>query len=86
MKCLKKFLFSVVDIFRKKENDAAVKIQSWFRGCQVRAYIRYIDFVMEPQIYHKNILLRKCNLFMWFLLQIIFYFTCNEVNKLYDVL
>ncbi|EFB16758.1 hypothetical protein PANDA_016391, partial [Ailuropoda melanoleuca] len=34
------FLFSVVDLFRKKEYDAAVKIQSWFRGCQVRAYIR----------------------------------------------
>ncbi|KAM9107221.1 spermatogenesis-associated protein 17 isoform 3-T3 [Megaptera novaeangliae] len=36
---------SVVDIFRKKENDAAVKIQSWFRGCQVRAYIRYLHRV-----------------------------------------
>uniref|UniRef100_A0A8D0ZZX0 Spermatosis associated 17 n=1 Tax=Sus scrofa TaxID=9823 RepID=A0A8D0ZZX0_PIG len=33
---------SVVDVFRKKENDAAVKIQSWFRGCRVRAYIRYL--------------------------------------------
>ncbi|KAB0377210.1 hypothetical protein FD755_011654, partial [Muntiacus reevesi] len=33
----------VVDIFRKKENDAAIKIQSWFRGCQVRAYIRIIS-------------------------------------------
>uniref|UniRef100_A0A8C7BHA0 Spermatosis associated 17 n=1 Tax=Neovison vison TaxID=452646 RepID=A0A8C7BHA0_NEOVI len=33
---------SVVDVFRKKEYDAAVKIQSWFRGCQVRAYIRYL--------------------------------------------
>nr|XP_006076249.1 spermatogenesis-associated protein 17 isoform X1 [Bubalus bubalis] len=36
---------SVVDIFRKKENDAAIKIQSWFRGCQVRAYIRYLHRV-----------------------------------------
>ncbi|EQB78588.1 hypothetical protein CB1_001073078 [Camelus ferus] len=34
---------SVVDVFRKKENDAAVKIQSWFRGCQVRAYIRALS-------------------------------------------
>ncbi|XP_034523086.1 spermatogenesis-associated protein 17 isoform X2 [Ailuropoda melanoleuca] len=34
------FRNSVVDLFRKKEYDAAVKIQSWFRGCQVRAYIR----------------------------------------------
>ncbi|XP_049625495.1 spermatogenesis-associated protein 17 [Suncus etruscus] len=33
---------SVVDAYRKKENDAAVKIQSWFRGCRVRAYIRYL--------------------------------------------
>ncbi|CAH6789644.1 Spata17 [Phodopus roborovskii] len=31
---------NAVDAFRKKENDAAVAIQSWFRGCQVRAYIR----------------------------------------------
>ncbi|XP_054432566.1 spermatogenesis-associated protein 17 [Pteronotus mesoamericanus] len=36
------FRNSAVDIFRKKENDAAVKIQSWFRGCQVRSYIRYL--------------------------------------------
>lgn len=34
------FCFSVVDAYRKQENDAAVKIQSWFRGCRVRAYIR----------------------------------------------
>ncbi|KAL1769607.1 spermatogenesis-associated protein 17 [Sigmodon hispidus] len=32
--------------FRKKENDAAVKIQSWFRGCQVRAYIRHLNRVV----------------------------------------
>ncbi|XP_006203715.3 spermatogenesis-associated protein 17 isoform X1 [Vicugna pacos] len=36
---------SVVDVFRKKENDAAIKIQSWFRGCQVRAYIRHLHTV-----------------------------------------
>ncbi|KAM4814034.1 spermatogenesis-associated protein 17 [Urocitellus parryii] len=35
----------VVDEFRKKENDAAVKIQSWFRGCRIRAYIRYLHRV-----------------------------------------
>ncbi|VTJ79157.1 Hypothetical predicted protein, partial [Marmota monax] len=35
----------VVDEFRKKENDAAVKIQSWFRGCRNRAYIRYLHRV-----------------------------------------
>lgn len=39
------FLLSVVDVFRKKENDAAVTIQSWYRGCKVRTYIRYNDFV-----------------------------------------
>uniref|UniRef100_A0A8C5KWA4 Spermatogenesis associated 17 n=1 Tax=Jaculus jaculus TaxID=51337 RepID=A0A8C5KWA4_JACJA len=36
----------VVDEFRKKEYDAAVKIQSWFRGCQVRAYIRHLNRVV----------------------------------------
>ncbi|XP_007950674.1 spermatogenesis-associated protein 17 [Orycteropus afer afer] len=36
------FRNSVVDQFRKRENDAAIKIQSWFRGCKVRAYIRYL--------------------------------------------
>lgn len=25
---------------RQQENAAAIKIQSWFRGCQVRAYLR----------------------------------------------
>ncbi|KAM8896897.1 spermatogenesis-associated protein 17 isoform 1-T3 [Lycaon pictus] len=39
------FRSSVVDLFRKKEYDAAVKIQSWFRGCQVRAYIRHLHRV-----------------------------------------
>ncbi|XP_004700204.1 spermatogenesis-associated protein 17 [Echinops telfairi] len=36
------FKNSVVDQFRKKETDAAIKIQSWFRGCKVRAYIRLL--------------------------------------------
>ncbi|KAM9612618.1 spermatogenesis-associated protein 17 [Trichechus inunguis] len=36
------FRNNVADEFRKQENDAAVKIQSWFRGCKVRAYIRYL--------------------------------------------
>ncbi|XP_031194006.1 spermatogenesis-associated protein 17 isoform X2 [Mastomys coucha] len=35
-----------IDSFRKFENDAAVKIQSWFRGCQVRAYIRHLNRVV----------------------------------------
>ncbi len=26
---------------RQKENEAAVQIQSWFRSCRVRAYLRY---------------------------------------------
>lgn len=33
--------FSQAEKNRKKENQAAVLIQSWFRGCQVRASIRY---------------------------------------------
>ncbi|XP_047696749.1 spermatogenesis-associated protein 17 [Prionailurus viverrinus] len=36
------FRNSAVDVFRKKEYDAAVKIQSWFRGCRIRAYLRYL--------------------------------------------
>ncbi|KAM6217397.1 spermatogenesis-associated protein 17 [Rhynchocyon petersi] len=31
---------------RKKETDAAIKIQSWFRGCEVRAYIRYLNRIV----------------------------------------
>uniref|UniRef100_A0A8C2B2I7 Spermatogenesis associated 17 n=1 Tax=Cyprinus carpio TaxID=7962 RepID=A0A8C2B2I7_CYPCA len=27
---------------RQKENEAAVRIQSWFRGCQVRAYLSHL--------------------------------------------
>ncbi|XP_019372008.1 PREDICTED: spermatogenesis-associated protein 17 [Gavialis gangeticus] len=32
--------------YRKTEHAAAVKIQSWFRGCRVRAYIRYLNKMM----------------------------------------
>ncbi|KAM9608811.1 spermatogenesis-associated protein 17 [Morphnus guianensis] len=32
-----------VDEDRKIEYKAAVKIQSWFRGCRVRAYLRYLN-------------------------------------------
>ncbi|XP_042782227.1 spermatogenesis-associated protein 17 isoform X2 [Panthera leo] len=39
------FRNSAVDVFRKKEYDAAVKIQSWFRGCRIRAYLRYLHRV-----------------------------------------
>ncbi|KAM6459614.1 spermatogenesis-associated protein 17 isoform 2-T2 [Liasis olivaceus] len=35
-----------VDEYRKTEYCAAVKIQSWFRGCKVRAYIRYLNKMM----------------------------------------
>ncbi|XP_053164986.1 LOW QUALITY PROTEIN: spermatogenesis-associated protein 17 [Hemicordylus capensis] len=35
-----------VDEFRKTEHYAAVKIQSWFRGCKVRAYIRFLNKMM----------------------------------------
>lgn len=30
---------------RLKEHDAAILIQSWFRACKVRAYLRYCVFV-----------------------------------------
>nr|XP_020040300.1 spermatogenesis-associated protein 17 [Castor canadensis] len=40
------FRNSAADAFRKKENDAAITIQSWFRGCKVRAYIRYLHRVI----------------------------------------
>ncbi|KAM6404702.1 spermatogenesis-associated protein 17 isoform 1-T1 [Pluvialis apricaria] len=32
-----------VDEDRKIEYKAAIKIQSWFRGCRVRAYLRYLN-------------------------------------------
>ncbi|XP_010560458.1 PREDICTED: spermatogenesis-associated protein 17 [Haliaeetus leucocephalus] len=34
---------SSADEDRKIEYKAAVKIQSWFRGCRVRAYLRYLN-------------------------------------------
>ncbi|XP_012601055.1 spermatogenesis-associated protein 17 [Microcebus murinus] len=33
---------NVVNTFREQENAAVVKIQSWFRGCQIRAYLRHL--------------------------------------------
>lgn len=33
--------FREADENREKENQAATQIQSWFRGCKVRAYLRY---------------------------------------------
>ncbi|XP_039386801.1 spermatogenesis-associated protein 17 isoform X2 [Mauremys reevesii] len=35
-----------VDEYRKAEHNAAVRIQSWFRGCRIRAYIRYLNKMM----------------------------------------
>ncbi|KAI1895695.1 hypothetical protein AGOR_G00108890 [Albula goreensis] len=32
----------IAEEHRNKENFAAIKIQSWFRGCQVRAYLRHL--------------------------------------------
>ncbi|KAF6274791.1 spermatogenesis associated 17 [Rhinolophus ferrumequinum] len=54
------FRNSVVDVFRKKEHDAAVKIQSWFRGCQIRSYIRYLQrIVVVIQKWWRGYLARK---------------------------
>ncbi|XP_032447604.1 spermatogenesis-associated protein 17 [Lynx canadensis] len=39
------FRNSAVDVFRRKEYDAAIKIQSWFRGCRIRAYLSYLHRV-----------------------------------------
>ncbi|KAM6979898.1 spermatogenesis-associated protein 17 [Aplochiton taeniatus] len=42
---IKKEYFSrnrLVEQSRLKEHEAAVEIQSWFRGCQVRAYLRHL--------------------------------------------
>ncbi|KFP28574.1 Spermatogenesis-associated protein 17, partial [Colius striatus] len=36
-------IFRSVDEKRKIEYKAVVKIQSWFRGCAVRAYLRYLN-------------------------------------------
>ncbi|XP_065144863.2 spermatogenesis-associated protein 17 [Paramisgurnus dabryanus] len=32
----------IAEEHRKRENQAAVKIQSWFRGCQVRGYLSHL--------------------------------------------
>ncbi|XP_078212688.1 spermatogenesis-associated protein 17-like isoform X1 [Callithrix jacchus] len=54
------FRNSIVDSFRNKENDAAVKIQSWFRGCQVRACIRRLHrTVTIIQQWWRSVLGRK---------------------------
>uniref|UniRef100_A0A8B9Z2B2 Spermatogenesis associated 17 n=1 Tax=Buteo japonicus TaxID=224669 RepID=A0A8B9Z2B2_9AVES len=37
------YIFRCLDEDRKIEYKAAVKIQSWFRGCRVRAYLRYLN-------------------------------------------
>uniref|UniRef100_A0A8D2ISB7 Spermatogenesis associated 17 n=1 Tax=Varanus komodoensis TaxID=61221 RepID=A0A8D2ISB7_VARKO len=44
--CLFNLKLVCVDEYRKREYYAAVIIQSWFRGCKVRAYIRYMNKVM----------------------------------------
>ncbi|CAL1603871.1 unnamed protein product [Knipowitschia caucasica] len=33
---------SLAEQSRQKENKAAIDIQSWFRACKVRAYIRHL--------------------------------------------
>lgn len=35
--------------FRESEFNAALKLQSWYRGCKLRAYIRF-DFVLHTSI------------------------------------
>uniref|UniRef100_A0A672VE57 Spermatogenesis associated 17 n=1 Tax=Strigops habroptila TaxID=2489341 RepID=A0A672VE57_STRHB len=37
------YVFRSLDEERKIEYKAAIKIQSWFRGCRVRAYLRYLN-------------------------------------------
>ncbi|NXB99328.1 SPT17 protein, partial [Orthonyx spaldingii] len=37
------YIFRAIDEDRKIRYKAAVKIQSWFRGCRVRAYLRYLS-------------------------------------------
>lgn len=46
--------FSQAEKNRKKENQAAVLIQSWFRGCQVRAYIRYSVYSQCVNYFHSR--------------------------------
>ena len=33
-------LYREAEEWREREYNAAIKIQSWFRGCRVRAYLR----------------------------------------------
>ena len=33
-------LYREAEEWRDREYNAAIKIQSWFRGCRVRAYLR----------------------------------------------
>lgn len=50
---------------RQNENKAATRIQSWFRACKVRAYLRYnvycvcgeCEFVRIKSVNQKNRLL-----------------------------
>ncbi|NXK39872.1 SPT17 protein, partial [Piprites chloris] len=37
------YIFRSIDEDRKIKYRAAVKIQSWFRGCRVRAYLRHLN-------------------------------------------
>ncbi|NWV80518.1 SPT17 protein, partial [Dasyornis broadbenti] len=37
------YIFRAIDEDRKIKYKAAVKIQSWFRGCRVRAYLRHLN-------------------------------------------
>ncbi|XP_069464681.1 spermatogenesis-associated protein 17 [Ambystoma mexicanum] len=46
--------------YRIREHNAAVKIQSWFRGCRVRAYLRYLHRMMTViQKWWRGFLARK---------------------------
>ena len=49
-----------VEIYRELEYSAAVKIQSWFRGARVRAYLKYLDInAIEIQRKWRGFLGRK---------------------------
>ena len=49
-----------VEIYRELEYSAAVKIQSWFRGARVRAYLKYLDInAIEIQKKWRGFLGRK---------------------------
>ena len=72
--------------FEKRRMMQRLKSRAGFEDVEFEHISGILILSWKPQIHHKNILLMKCNLFIQFSLQIIFYFTCNEVNKLYDVL